>query len=144
MIAVVCSWHDCHEEALREIQERLSRKQRMVVAAHTLIEAYSVLTRLPAPHRISPKDALNLLEGNFMRPLKIIVLTAAGHKVLLRGAPDANISGGRVYDALIAACARKAKVQSLITFNELHFAAFEGSDLEIVVPRRKISKPEEG
>ena len=76
--------------------------------------------------------------------MKIIVLTAAGHKVLLRGAPHANISGGRVYDALIAACARKAKVQSLITFNELHFAPFEGSDFEIVVPRRKISKAEEG
>ena len=70
-----------------------------------------------------------------MRTRKIVGIATAGYKALLRGAPEANISGGRVYDALIAASARKANVQALLTFNELHFVAFEGPDLEIVVPK---------
>jgi predicted nucleic acid-binding protein len=40
----------------------------------------------------------------------------------------------RVYDALIAACAKKAKVDVLLTFNERHFRQFEGDGLSIEVP----------
>jgi predicted nucleic acid-binding protein len=134
MVAAVCSWHEHHERAVHAIQERLNQRQRMIVAGPALIEAYSVLTRLPAPHRVAPKDALNLLDINFLRTAKIVILDAAGYSSLLRGAPDARISGGRTYDAVIAACARKAKVQTLLTFNEAHFASFATPALAIVTP----------
>jgi len=134
MIAAVSSWHEHHERARREIENRLGRKQQMVVAGPTLVEAYSVLTRFPAPHRIAPADARSLLEENFLRGVKVVALGAMGYGVLLRGAPDAQISGGQTYDAVIAACARKARVTTLLTFNEKHFEPFAGDDLEIVVP----------
>jgi len=134
MIAAISSWHDDHERAHREIENRLSRKQRMVVAGPALIEAYSVLTRFPAPHRIAPTDARSLLEANFLKGVKIVALGAAAYGFLLRGAPDADISGGQTYDAVIAACARKARVNVLLTFNEKHFTPFAGDDLEIIVP----------
>lgn len=134
MVAAVSAWHEHHERACREIENRLGRKQRMIVAGPALIETYSVLTRFPAPHRIAPSDALNLLEENFMRAVKVVGLGAANYRTLLRGAPDAGVSGGRVYDAVIAACARKARVDALLTFNEKHFASFGGADLEIIVP----------
>jgi predicted nucleic acid-binding protein len=57
MIAAITSWHDRHERARQEIENRLNRKQRMIVSGPALIEAYSVLTRLPAPNRIAPADA---------------------------------------------------------------------------------------
>ena len=106
----------------------------MVVAGPSLIETYSVLTRLPAPHRIAPADALSLIEANFLRGIKVVVLGAAACRILLRGAPDNGVSGGRTYDAVIAACARKARVDVLLTFNEKHFASFAKDDMEIVVP----------
>jgi predicted nucleic acid-binding protein len=99
-----------------------------------LIEAYSVLTRFPAPHRIAPADARSLLEANFLQGVKVVTLGAATYGALLRGAPDADISGGQTYDAVIAACARKARVNALLTFNEKYFAPFAGDDLEIIVP----------
>ena len=135
MIASVCSWHEHHDRALGEIQNRLGRKQRMAIAAPALVETYAVLTRLPAPHRISPAEALTLLETNFVRGMKIATLNVAGYSAVLRGSPGAGVSGGRVYDSVIAACARKAKAQALLTFNELHFLPFAGPDLEIVVPQ---------
>ena len=111
----------------------------MVVAGPALVEAYSVLTRLPAPHRISPAEALMLLEANFFQ-VKIATLTAAAYRAMLRKSAEAGISGGRVYDAVIAACARDAKVRTLLTFNEAHFMALGRLDLEIAVPRQPKTK----
>jgi predicted nucleic acid-binding protein len=134
MVAVVCSWHEHHERAMRAIEDRLKQKQRMVVAAAALIETYSVLTRLPAPHRLSPSDALKLIETNFVFGLKLAALGASGYRSLLHRAPEAGVSGGRIYDAVIASSARMAKVQALLTFNEAHFASFADDDLQIIVP----------
>jgi predicted nucleic acid-binding protein len=135
MVAAVCSWHEHHEQTVREIERRFNNGEGMVVAAPTLIEAYSVLTRLPPPHRISPAEAFILLEANFFEA-KTATLDANAYHNLLRGSPEAGISGGRVYDAVIAACARSAKVRTLLTFNEAHFASMGDLKLEIVVPRR--------
>ena len=68
MIAAVCTWHEHHDRAAEEIERRLERGETLFVAAHTLVEAYSVLTRLPPPYRLSPTDAFALIEANFIVP----------------------------------------------------------------------------
>jgi hypothetical protein len=45
MVAFVCSWHEHHKRAAGAIESRLERGERMIIAAPSLIEAYSVLTR---------------------------------------------------------------------------------------------------
>jgi predicted nucleic acid-binding protein len=134
MIAAVCSWHEHHERAILAIENRLNRRERMVVAAPALIEAYSVLTRLAAPYRLTAADALSLMEANFMRQVKVVALPAKDYSVILRGAPAAGISGGRIYDAIIAACARGGSARTLLTFNDSHFRPLAGPDLAVVVP----------
>lgn len=106
----------------------------MIVAAPALIEAYSVLTRLPAPHRLSPADALSLMQANFMRPVKVVALAPDDYGTILRGAPAAGIAGGRIYDAIIAACAHMGNARTLLTFNDSHFRSLVGPDLAVVVP----------
>lgn len=76
MIATVCAWHEHHEQAAEEIEKRLERGEMLFVVAHTLVEAYSVLTRLPSPYRLSPADAFTLIEENLsslqaLLPLKL-------------------------------------------------------------------------
>lgn len=134
MVAAVCSWHEHHHRAAAAIESRLHRRERMVVAAPALIEAYSVLTRLPAPYRISPADALSLMEANFIRPVKIVALPPENYRAILRGAPAAGVSGGRIYDAIIAACARWENARTLLTFNASHFQPLAGPDLAVIVP----------
>src|SRR2546426_2106818 len=112
MVAVISSWHEHHARAMAAIEDRLGRKQGMVVAAPTLIETYSVLTQLPTPHRISPADALAIVNANFLGRVKTVALTAAGYRTLLHRSGEAGISGGHIYDSVIAACARKAKVST--------------------------------
>jgi hypothetical protein len=47
----------------------------IVVSAHSLIETFSVLTRLPAPFRLSEETAFKLLESNWSKT-KTISLNA--------------------------------------------------------------------
>ena len=121
MVAAVCSWHERHAAALSGIQRRLDRGEHLVVAAHALVETYAVLTRLPAPHRLAPSDAWTLVDGNFAAPSRIVTLSAAAHVRLLGRLAAAGTAGGRTYDAVIAECASRAKVDALLTFNPRHF-----------------------
>lgn len=105
----------------------------MLVAGPALIESYSVLTRLPPPHRLSPADALVLLDANFMRG-KIVALDGRSYVALLRRAADDGIAGGQTYDAVIAACVLKARAHALLTFNADHFRYLAERGMNVVVP----------
>jgi predicted nucleic acid-binding protein len=134
LVAVVCVWHEHHGRAAQELERRLGQDEPMRIAGPSLIETYAVLTRLPPPHRLSPADTLALLEANFMSA-DVIALDADSYRTLLRQTPGEGVSGGRVYDSVIAACALKAAVSVLLTFNANHFLPFSTPGLRIVVPQ---------
>lgn len=60
---------------------------------HALAEAYAVLTRLPAPHRLAPADALAVLEGSFLEVARVVALDVDGYRSVLRRAGKEGISG---------------------------------------------------
>jgi predicted nucleic acid-binding protein len=134
VVAAVCAWHEHHAAAADEIEERLDRGERLVVAAHVLVEAYAVLTRLTPPHRLAPADAWTLIRANFVEQAGIAALTGPQHVSLIGKLAAANIRGGRTYDAVIGAAAEKAGAAILLTFNPRHFEpAPEG--ILVVVPQ---------
>ena len=81
MVAAVCSWHERHAVVAAELERRLAARGRLAIPAHALVEAYAVLTRLPAPHRIAPADAWAVLSANFVEPAKVIALEGPAHAV---------------------------------------------------------------
>ena len=122
LVASVCSWHEHHARTVVELERRERAGEELVLAAHSLAEAYAVLTRLPAPNRLRSEDAIELLEANW-RETPVIHLTAAETWRTLRTAQQQGVIGGQTYDMLIAACALKAGATTLITWNMRHFAA---------------------
>jgi predicted nucleic acid-binding protein len=133
MIAAVCGWHEQHGAAAAEIERRLEQGEQLTVAAHALSESYAVLTRLPAPHRLAPSDAWEVLQANFANGALVAALSPAQHVALLRRLARDGVSGGRTYDAIIAECAAKAGAKALLTFNPRHFEPAP-ADVWIVVP----------
>jgi predicted nucleic acid-binding protein len=121
MIAAVCDWHEQHDEAAAEVERRLAAGEQLSVAAQALAEAYAVLTRLPAPYRLTARDAWALLHANFVEDAKVEALDGASYVVLLERLAATAIGGGRTYDALIGECARAAGAGTLLTFNPRHF-----------------------
>lgn len=133
MLAAVCSWHEHHEAAAREIDSRLAGRATMVIAAPALIEAYAALTRHPPPHRLSPQTALTRLDSNFLRLGAVVALNAKSYQTLLLHAPKSGVAGGRTCDAVIGACAVQSEASTVLTFNPGDFTAL-GQDFDVVVP----------
>ncbi|MDR3359644.1 MAG: PIN domain-containing protein [Bifidobacteriaceae bacterium] len=69
------------------------------LTAHSLAEAYAVLTRLPGGARLAPEHAASILEDGFGPALAIDPRTAVS---VHRRLAEAGIAGGAVFDALIA------------------------------------------
>lgn len=75
------------------------------LTAHSLAETYSVLTRLPGDARLTAADARRLIEANFPTVVGFPPETAERLHVVLS---ERGISGGAVYDGLVALAALHA------------------------------------
>lgn len=71
-----------------------------VTIAHVTLETYSVLTRLPPPHRVGAKTAASVLHAR--TPATYAALDASMYPEALGRLAGAGISGGATYDGLIA------------------------------------------
>jgi predicted nucleic acid-binding protein len=134
VVAGLLSWHEHHEAASEELAMLLESTIAIVLPLQTLLEAYSVMTRLPPPHRLSPQDALWILEGSFRGQATLIGLDGEEGWGLIGDLGRRSVSGGTTYDGLILACARKGGARRLLTFNRSHFQPMAQEDIEIVVP----------
>jgi predicted nucleic acid-binding protein len=94
-------------------------------SAHSLLEFYAVITRLPGRDRIS-SDQVLLLVQNIRERLTIISLSPEDHFAILEKSAAARVFGGTVYDVLLAHCALKASAEILCTWNVKHFQQLGG------------------
>jgi predicted nucleic acid-binding protein len=93
VVAALAGWHEAHAPASAAIAGGVR------LPAHCLLESYSVLTRLPPPHRFEPRLARELLQARFAdEPLS---LDGEAQRSVLDRLVGADISGGATYDALI-------------------------------------------
>lgn len=106
-IAGFASWHEQHATA----RKVLARSPRLV--AHAALETYSVLTRLPPPHRTQADLVSAFLTSRF--PDHLLCLPDNQYRELIASLAERQILGGRVYDALIGmtAAAHGATLVSL-------------------------------
>lgn len=122
IIAGLLSWHESHEPAFRALDAALARRT-LLIPMHALIESYSVMTRLPSPHRLRPEIAYELLHDSFNHA-HVASLSARTAWTFLRECAADAIAGGRVYDAAIAEAAVEAGATKLLTLNPRDFEPF--------------------
>ena len=91
--------HDDHDVTRAHVHGK-----RLGLAGHAWFESFAYLTRLSAGRRRSPADAARILAQNF--PASQFLSEAAAHQ-LTTDLARLTISGGAVYDALVAAVARE-------------------------------------
>jgi predicted nucleic acid-binding protein len=94
VIAGFATWHEQHSAAL----EVLRGVQDLV--AHVELETYSVLTRAPEPFQIAAPDMAVYLRRRY--PGRRMSLSDADRRGLIEQLAGHSISGGAVYDALVA------------------------------------------
>ncbi len=82
--------------------------------AHVVLEAYSVLTRLPGGLAVPPASASEVLAERF--PARPLTLPVAGRRSLVASLASAGVVGGASYDGLVALEAA-AHEQPLLTLD---------------------------
>ena len=97
IVAAFASWHENHAAARRALDEGLQ------LIEHCALETYSVLTRLPAPHRTDGSIVRAFLDARFPRPW--LRLKPSEYRAFVLGLSTNGVTGGAAYDALVAATA---------------------------------------
>ncbi len=127
VVAAFASWHQSHGSARRALDSGL----RLI--EHCALEAYSVLTRLPPPHRVAGIIARDFLAARFPEPL--LRMTASQYREFVLTLPDRQVAGGAAYDALVAASA-VANDAELVTCDRRAIPVYEqyGVRLQFLAP----------
>jgi toxin FitB len=91
-VPALLAWHE-HHDACRAATAGAR------APAHVVVESYSVMTRLPAPHRVDSTTAERLLSR--WTGVALLVAPAALQRRLVSIVASAGLEGGAVYDALV-------------------------------------------
>jgi predicted nucleic acid-binding protein len=100
VVAAFATWHPDHVAARRLLDARPR------LPGHAGLEAYSVLTRLPPPHRARSDDVGRFLRAEFPDPW--LELGGAELASLIDLLIELGITGGATYDAVVGATAKAA------------------------------------
>ncbi len=94
VIAALLADHEAHDPS----EHALSTCEATI--AHVMAETYSVLTRLPSPHRVTPQSAAELVDARL--PKERVALDAQAQGAAPGRLAQAQVAGGSTYDGLIA------------------------------------------
>jgi predicted nucleic acid-binding protein len=134
LVAILSEWHPHHKDsvgALLEISKQ--RDNELVLAAHTLFECFSVLTRMPKPHRIEP-EAARIAIGDAFGPARRAVPDLELYDAILEACVASGFAGGLAYDALIAHTVHRHGATHLITWNTRHLERVAPKGLHVLRP----------
>ncbi|MGC5584699.1 type II toxin-antitoxin system VapC family toxin [Ornithinimicrobium sp. W1665] len=122
LVPAFLPFHERHRQALRGLGGA-----ELDLPAHVLLETYSVLTRLPAPHRMAPAAVLAALQRVTGSTL---TLPGDGHLETVVALAAAGITGGAVYDGLVGMTAREHD-RTLLTLDRRALPAYEAVGVRV-------------
>jgi predicted nucleic acid-binding protein len=121
-LVAACVRHHPHFARARSILEAvIAGRDEGVVSSHSLGEMYSALTNLPLTPRILPAEAARMIETNVKRHFRVTPVTTAMYEAAIDVCVRQSFAGGKVYDALLLECARKANCARIYTLNTRDF-----------------------
>jgi predicted nucleic acid-binding protein len=120
------------QEVLHAVAEGKAGKAS--TAWHCCLELYSVATRLPPEFRLSPADAVMLIQEEVFARMTVHDLPPGSQRAFLLTLAQEGITGGRAYDAHIAEVARAAGATAIVTDNRKHFLAALRHGIRVETP----------
>lgn len=125
VIAGLSAWHEQHEPAAEALANVTA------LPAHVMVEAYSVLTRLPAGLAVPATIAADVLARRFSGGL--LRLPDRDRGGLLGTLAAAGVLGGASYDGLVALEAR-AHGHDLLTMDRRAQETYQRLGVRAVIP----------
>ena len=117
LVAAFVNAHPKHANCLPWLQKVKKKEMEGIISVHSLIEIYSILTKLPLSPRINPALALNLIKENILEDFELVTYGKKDYINLLDELSHGNIAGGASYDGLILSAAKKVTADKILTLN---------------------------
>src|SRR2546426_11771477 len=95
LVAACVADHEHHARALPIMQKVHEGKAQGFVSAHSILETYAILTRLPRAPRISPIQASALIADNIVNYFSVVALTGREYSELSLKLGRDNVVGGK-------------------------------------------------
>ncbi|MFT4294447.1 MAG: PIN domain-containing protein [Micropruina sp.] len=121
-VALLDPNHVAHQAVRQAVRGR-----RLGLAGHAEFETYSVLTRLPAPKRVSRAAASGLIRTVFPHTRHLSPEASSG---IIERCAGQGIGGGAVYDALVAAAAAEHRL-SLLSCDVRAASVYRALDVQV-------------
>jgi predicted nucleic acid-binding protein len=112
--------HDRHDVCRPWLGRAKNNEFQALISVHSLAEIYSVLTRLPMPHRLSPQTVERMLNENLVN-FERIALSVTDYEAVLGDVVRLGIVSGGIFDALIGRAAIMGRADRILTFNVRDF-----------------------
>lgn len=122
VVAAFASWHEHHSRA----RKALDAGVRLI--DHCALETYSVLTRLPPPHRCPGIVVRDFLRSRFTDAF--LRLDGRAYRDFVLDLAERTVTGGAAYDALVAATA-VAHSAELITCDRRAASVYESYGVRV-------------
>jgi predicted nucleic acid-binding protein len=121
LVAALKAEHPHHAGSLAALHRVRHGDLAGNIAAQSLAELYSVLTRTPFTVPIYPDEAQALIQQSIVPFFNIIDVTAESYLAAIAGCASAGWKGGRVHDAVHIQAAKQAKCDLIYTYDVAHF-----------------------
>ena len=126
IIAAVHANHPVHLSTSRWLDAAFDTHD-VVVAHHSLLEAYAVLTRLPAKYRVGPSEAETVLRETVQHNARLAPFRAESMWNFMTRMTALPAAGGAAYDAFIIRLLSEASAEVIATYNVDDFRRLSGS-----------------
>lgn len=120
LVAALEKGHPRHGECWPCLNAAKTQQIQGALSTHSFAECYAVLTRLPVRPPITPLIAQRLIYTNLL-DLEVVALTSALYQRAIDRLVGLNLSGGVMFDALLAEAAIASGAEVLLTGNMKDF-----------------------
>ena len=117
LVAACVRRHPHFPRARAVLDSVVAGRDEGTISCHSEAETFAALTSLPLTPRLLPAEAERILQVNIKPHFRLVPLTASMYGKAVEACVRQSLPGGKVYDALLIQCARKARCERIYTFN---------------------------
>ena len=121
LVAALKAEHTHHGRSFASMQRLHRGEVAGCIAAQSLAELYSVLTRTPFTVPVYPDEALDMIEQSILPCFEIVDVSRQSYLAAIAACAGAGWKGGRVHDAVHIQAATQAKCDLIYTYDIAHF-----------------------
>lgn len=129
LVAASVQSHPHHVPAFEALRRVASGNDEGFIGVHSIAETFAALTRLPLQPRIHPSEAARIVRENILKHCALVPAGKAEYLGALTAMQDRGLSGAKIYDALLLACAARSRAERIYTFNLADFLGLAPEDL---------------